>query len=137
MAKHALGCTVSVGGSAIAEVTAIGIPEITGEVIDVTTHDSADGFKDYIRGLFDTGDCTITMKYTAGSTTDDACIAAVTGAAAVAIEIVAYAASGTEDITFNAFGTGYKINDLSPGEEQTATLTLKPTGAAPTQDASA
>lgn len=137
MAKHALGCTVSLGGTALAEVTALGVPAITAEVIDVTSHDSADGFRDHIRGLFDTEEFTITMYYVAGSTTDDACIAAVTGTAAVAVEILAYAEGGTEDITFNAFATNYNVNDLVPGEAQTATLTLKPTGAKPTQAATA
>ena len=136
MAQSAYGATVSVGGTALAEVTSIGVPSLTGEVIDVSTHSSTDRWREFIRGMRDAGEFTITMKYTAGSTTDDACIAAITSDTAVAIELVAKAASGTEDLTFNAFGTSYDVNDLELDGEQTCSLTLKPTGAV-TQAASA
>lgn len=129
MAQSAFGATISVGGSALAEVTAIGIPALTAEVIDVTTHGSTNRWRQFVRGLRDAAEFTVTMKYTAGSATDDACIAAITSDTAVAVEIVAKAASGTEDLTFNAFGTSYEVNDLEIDSDQTATLTLKPTGA--------
>lgn len=129
MAKHGLGATVSIAATALAEVTNIGVPERSADVIEVTSHDSTDGHREYIRGLRDAGEITITMLYVAGSASDDACIAAVDSDDVVAVEIVAKAATGTEDITFNALATGYKPNALKPGEAQTATLTLKPTGA--------
>lgn len=129
MAQSAYGATISVASTALAEVTAIGVPSLTGEVIDVTTHASENRWREFIRGVRDAGEFTVTMKYTAGSATDDACIAAITSDAAQAVEIVAKADSGTEDITFNAFGTAYSVDDLTFDGEQTATLTLKPTGA--------
>ena len=72
MAQSAYGATVSVGGTALAEVTSIGVPSLTGEVIDVSTHSSTDRWREFIRGMRDAGEFTITMKYTAGSTTVDA-----------------------------------------------------------------
>ena len=129
MAASAFGATVSVGGTSLAEVTAIGIPALTGEVIDVSTHSSTNRWREFVRGMRDAGEFTITMRYTAGSATDDACIAAITGDTAVAVVLDAKAASGTEDFTFNAFGTSYDVNDLEIDSDQTATLTLKPTGA--------
>lgn len=128
MAQSAFGATVSVGGTALAEITAIGIPSLTGEVIDVSTHGSTDRWREFIRGMRDAGEFAITMRYTAGSATDDACIATITSDAVTAIVLDAKAASGTEDFTLNAFGTDYSVNDLEPDSDQTATLTLKPTG---------
>lgn len=129
MAHSAFGATVSVGGASLAEVTAIGIPSLTGEVIDVSTHSSTNRWREFIRGMRDAGEFTVTMRYEAGSATDDACIAAITADTATAIVLDAKASSGTEDFTFNAFGTDYSVNDLEPNGDQTASLTLKPTGA--------
>ena len=129
MAQSAFGATISVGGSSLAEVTSIGVPSLTGEVIDVSTHSSANRWREFVRGMRDAGEITISMEYEAGSATDDACIAAITGDAAVAVVLVAKANSGTEDLTFNAFGTSYEVNDLEVDGKQTANLTLKPTGA--------
>lgn len=129
MAQSSFGATVSVGGASLAEVTAIGIPSLTGEVIDVSTHSSPGRWREFIRGMRDAGEFTITMKYTAGSPTDDACIAAITSDTATAVVLDAKAASGTEDFTISAFGTDYSPNDLEPDGDQTCTLTLKPTGA--------
>lgn len=128
MAKSAFGATLSLGGAALSEITSIGVPTLSGEVIDVSTHGSTNRWREFIRGMRDAGEFSVTMKYTAGSTDDDACIAAITSDSATAVVIQAAAASGTEDLTISAFGTSYEVNDLEPDGDQTATLTLKPTG---------
>lgn len=134
MAQSAYGATASVGGTALTEVTSIGIPSLTGEVIDVSSHGSTGRWREFIRGMRDAGEFAITMRYTAGSSVDDACIAAITSDAATAVVLEANAASGQEDFTISAFGTDYSVNELEPDGDQTATLTLKPTGSV-TQDA--
>ena len=128
MAESAFGATISVAGTALVEVKSIGVPSLTGEVIDVTNHSSTNRYREFIRGVRDAGEITVTMLYTAGSATDDACIAAINSNDAQAIVLTAAAASGTEDISFNAFGTGYSVDDLTFDAEQTATFTIKPTG---------
>jgi hypothetical protein len=132
MAQSAFGATVSVGGTSLAEVTAIGVPSLTGEVIDVSHLLSTDRYREFIRGMRDAGEFTLTMNYEAGSATDDACIAAINSDTAVAVTLTAAAASGTETFTISAFGTDYSVNDLEPNGEQTCSLSLKPTGK-PTQ----
>jgi len=129
MAQSSFGATISVGGVAFTEVTSIGVPSLTGEVIDVSTHGSVNRWREFIRGMRDAGEISVTMKYAAGSTIDDACVAAINADVGTAISLVAKAASGTETITFSAFGTDYSVNDLEIDNDQTATLTLKPTGA--------
>lgn len=129
MAKSAFGATVSLAGSDLTEVTSIGVPSLTGEVIDVSSHGSTNRWREFIRGMRDAGEFTVTMLYTAGSTDDDACIATITADTATAVVIKANAASGTESLTISAFGTDYTVNELEPDGSQTATLTLKPTGA--------
>ena len=135
MAQSAFGATATIGGVTLSEVTSIGIPSMTGEVIDVSTHSSANRYREFIRGMRDAGEFTITMQYTAGSADDDACLLAINSNAATAVVLTAAASSGTEDFTISALGTNYSVNDLEPDNSQTATLTLKPSGQ-PTQDAS-
>jgi hypothetical protein len=128
MARSAYGATISLAASALTQVTSIGVPSLTGEVIDVSTHASPSRFREFIRGMRDTGEFTVTMLYTAGSTTDVACRGTITADTATAVTITAAAASGTATITISAFGTNYTVNELEPDGSQTATLTLKPTG---------
>ena len=132
MAQAAFGATATVGGVTLSEVTSIGIPSLPGEVIDVSTHSSPNRYREFIRGMRDAGEFTITMQYTAGSADDDACIAAINADTTTAVVLTAAAASGTEDFTISALGTNYTVNDLEPDNSQTATLTLKPSGQ-PTQ----
>jgi len=51
--------TVLTVGSAVAELTNISGPSISADTIDVTTHDSADGFREYVGGLRDGGEISI------------------------------------------------------------------------------
>jgi hypothetical protein len=128
MARSAFGATISVDGTALAEVTSIGMPSISAGVIDVTTHDSPDRYRQFIRELRDVGEFSVTMMYTAGSATDDACKDACDSDEAIEIVITARAASGNETLTFDAFATNYEPDALEIDSPQTATLTLKPTG---------
>jgi acyl-CoA synthetase (NDP forming) len=132
MAVSAFGATISVASTALAEVVSIGVPSLTGGVIDVTTHASPDRYREFIRELRDAGEFSVTMMYTAGSTTDDACVAAINSDTATTVTLTAKAASGTEEFTISAFGINYEVADLEIDAAQTATLTLKPTGK-PTQ----
>lgn len=129
MARSAFGATVTLASTSITGVTSVGVPSLTGEVIDVSTHGSTNRWREFIRAMRDAGEFTITMRYIGGSSIDDACIATITSDAATAVVISVAAASGRENITISAFGTDYTVNELEPDGDQTATLTLKPTGA--------
>jgi predicted secreted protein len=129
MARSAYGATISLAGSALTQVTSIGVPSLTGEVIDVSTHASTGRWREFIRGMREAGEFSVTMLYIAGSAADTACRGAITADAPVAVTITAAATTGTQTLTISAFGTEYSVNDLEPDGSQTATLTLKPTGA--------
>ena len=58
-AKAAFGTKLKKGTTAIAELTSIGAVGVTREMIDATSHDSADGYKEYIPGLIDTAELPI------------------------------------------------------------------------------
>ncbi|MAM72605.1 MAG: hypothetical protein CMO29_02180 [Tistrella sp.] len=133
MAKTTHGTTIHLGAVKLAGVTNVKLPNMTRGMIGTTDHDTIVAKEFMPEDLYELGDCVITMNYVAGSTTDDACLAAMTASAEspIAVTALVKAAAGTEDVDFNAFGTTYEIGDLPSGstDKQTCTLTLKPTGA--------
>lgn len=58
-----IGSTSGSGGTAIAAVTSIDGPELTLETIDVTTHDSPSGFREFIGGLKDAGEVSMELAF--------------------------------------------------------------------------
>ncbi len=118
--------------TALGEILDITEPGFTREVIDATTHDSGDAAEYIAEGVYDTTEMTVTLHYVAGSTNDDALIAAVQ---AVGTSAVRYfktqpkAATGTEDRTFAGFVTALNFDSKPVRGKQTCQVTIKPTGA--------
>ncbi|MEU0584588.1 phage tail tube protein [Streptomyces sp. NPDC006132] len=57
---------------AIANVSDISGPERSREAIEVTAHDSPDQYREFVKGLKDGGEVTITINYDPGNTTHSA-----------------------------------------------------------------
>lgn len=62
-AKHAFGTTLKWNNQPVALLTAINGVEINAEVIDVTSHQSDDNYKEFIAGLLDAGEVTLEGWY--------------------------------------------------------------------------
>lgn len=58
-AQKGFGTTFSYNGATVAKLTSIGGVEITRESYDSTTHQSADGFREFLPGLADAGEVAI------------------------------------------------------------------------------
>lgn len=133
MAKTTHGATVALGATTLAAVTNVKIPNLSRGMIDVSNHGTTTAKEFIPEDLYEMGDFVVTMDYIAGSTTDDACISALTSSPSspVAVTVTVKAATGTEDVEFNAFGVNYEIQDLpaASADKQQAVLTMKPTGA--------
>lgn len=108
----------------VAEVTAIQVPGFTREAVETTHLTSPDAYKQFIAGLKDMSECTLTLNWTPSAT--DALITAFE------------AETGNYEITapngvrvqFAGFFTAYSPPNLVPGEKMEATVTIKPTGKA-------
>lgn len=61
--KRGDGVTPTEAFTAIASVTNVSGPEIERETYDVTAHDSVDGWREFIGGLKDGGEVSITVNY--------------------------------------------------------------------------
>jgi len=66
-AKSAFGTTLKKGAVAIAELTNIGGPSLSAATIDATSHDSADGYREFLQGLRDGGEIGIEGNFIPGN----------------------------------------------------------------------
>ena len=57
--------------TAVAEVLSVGGPTINRDVIEATHTDSPDNYKEFLSGLTDGGEVTVTMNFLPGNTTQD------------------------------------------------------------------
>ena len=76
MAKRAMGTTIGINGVLVGGLTNIKSPEKSADTIEVTTLDSASGYRDYIQGFKEGGEVEITgfydTSYTGQSNVDTA-----------------------------------------------------------------
>lgn len=63
----AFGAIFKIGATTISEITSISAPNLSAETIDVTTHSSADRYREFIKGLRDGGEISIEGNYTTAS----------------------------------------------------------------------
>lgn len=102
-------------------------PDETFDTIDVTTHSSVGGYREFITGLADGGELTVTINWAAGETTHQALQDAQTARELTSFQLwwPGYDANNLMD--FDAYVTG--LSRGSPIDAQiTRDLTLKITG---------
>jgi len=109
--------------TAIANVTSVQGPEIERETYDVTSHDSADGWREFVGGLKDGGEVTLEVNY--DPTKHDDLIADFEDTDPRDYKLVAPGGRGTWE--FKAFLTGFSA-EAPVDDKMSAELTLKVTG---------
>lgn len=117
--------------SPVAEVISITPPGLTRDKQDATHLKSPDAYKEYIAGLFDTGDVSITLNYEPSAT--DAVYAAF------------HAAAGNHQITFPngvmmrffGFFVSYDMPELTAEGKMQSTATITRSSGKPTLHAAA
>jgi hypothetical protein len=109
--KSAFGTTLSRAGNTIARLTNIGLPEISLETLDVTSHQSDYGFKEYIGSLLDGGEVSIEGFYSANDTNGQ--IALLTDMINKTLQdfVITLPDAVATTFTFKALVTKYKIGD--------------------------
>jgi len=127
MAKiRSFGVAITVATNAIGGVESITIPETEMTDIDITTHDSTGGYKEYVGGLKDGGIVQINGKYDIGNTGQTYLrTAANQTGTAVACEITF---SDGSTCSFDAVLKGYGV-DNPLDEAVTFTASLRISGA--------
>lgn len=127
-AKAAYGVTLARNGNIIAELTNIGSPKLSLETKEVTSHQSANSYREYIGTLLDGGDVALEGNFIAGDA--DGQIGLITDMEAKTVQafVITFPTSITATWTFSALVTAFEIGDMEPDGTQTFSATLKVTG---------
>lgn len=113
----------------IAEVVDIGGPTMTLDPIDVTSHDSTAAYREFIGGLLDAGEVTLTINYVPTAATHDATTGLIADMVARVVRNfqLVFPDSGTTTWSISAL-----ITSFEPGEpiddKLSADITLKLSG---------
>ena len=125
-AKSAFGTTLKKGATAIAELTNIGGPSLSADTLDVTSLDSADGYREFIQGVRDGGEISIEGNFIPGNAGQVALVTDLNDGSLDAYTITFPAAMATT-WTFNAIVTAFECS--APFDDKASfTATLKVSG---------
>jgi predicted secreted protein len=126
-ANAAFGTTISINATSVAEVINIGGVDVTMDTIDVTNHDSANAYREFIGGLVDAGEVPIEGNFYPGDAGQTALLTALNARIASAFVITFPAAVGAS-WSFNALVTGFKAADAPVDGQLSFSANLKITG---------
>ena len=123
MGKRALGTKLTIGSTTVGGLTSISGLEISADTIDVTTLDSADGYREFIPGLIDGGEVSA-EGYLSDLGSDEATLTGLIGGEEQSCDITF--ANGAK-WAFDAIVTGFSTSaDLE--DPLSFSITLKVTG---------
>lgn len=107
----------------VAEVASITPPGWTRDTVDVTHLESPDSAKEYIGGMVEGGEASVTINFVP-SATDALETAFLAGSGNYRILFP----SGTVALDFAGIVTGYEMGDVVADDKMSATFTVKATG---------
>lgn len=112
-------------GTIVGELTSIGGMKLKADVIDVTNHDSADGYKEFIGGLRDAGEFPIEGNFIQDDAGQLALLASFNSGA---VESFVVTFSDTSTWAFSGIVTGIEVGKADLKNQVSFTATLKVTG---------
>lgn len=107
----------------VAEVASLTPPGWTRDTVDVTHLESPSKAKEYIGGLIDAGEATITINFKPA--VSDVLLAAFTAESG---DFRIIFPGGTVKLDFEGIVTAYEMGDLVADDKMSATFTVKATG---------
>lgn len=114
--------------TAVAEVTSVSGPTLARDPVEATHTDSTEAWREFIAGLKDGGEVTITMNFLAGNATqNNSGLLGDFNSQAAQNYRITWPSSPTVDWTFAAILTGFEP-DAPIDDRMTASATFKITG---------
>ena len=114
----------------VAELISLQPPQWERGTQDVTTHDSPSQAREFIvEGVYDAGEISGQVHYIVGAAGDALMLGAMTAGTLMNCKCVLKAATGTYDLSFQGYVTAYQPDDMEVDGKQTASFTIKITGA--------
>lgn len=127
-AKAAYGVILTRNTKPIAELTSIGSPKLSLETADVTSHQSANSYREYIGTLLDGGEVAIEGNFISGDTDGQIGLIADMNAKTLQSFVITFPTAITATWTFSALVTAFEIGDMAVDGTLTFSATLKVTG---------
>jgi len=124
-----LQCDFGSGYTTIAEVTDLSGPALKLDDTEVTSHDSPDGWKEFIGGLLEAGEISVSINYVPTDSTHDAStglISLMINRSVGAFQIV-FPDGASTTWTFNALVTAFEPSEPTD-DKLSADVTLKISG---------
>jgi predicted secreted protein len=125
---HAFGTAFSWNGAIIAGLTAINGIELSVDTIDVTTHQSANYYKEILPGLIDPGEVSIEGQFDYTDVSGQQAMLADLNSRTARTGIITFPASTGSTWTFQGYITNLKIGDAPIDDKIPFSATIKPTG---------
>lgn len=126
----AFGTQYKIGGTAVAEVTSISGPGLSADVIDMTSHDSTTGYREFVQGLKDGGEVSFDIIYVPAGVTHKNASGGLLWyyeQGGTAQHSIVFPDSATTTWTFDAFVTNFEVG--APIDDKlSASVTIKVTG---------
>lgn len=124
--KPAFGITVTWAGHDIGYLTDVKGPSMKADEIDISNHDSPNGFRQFVAGLRDGGEITLEMKYIPGSLTGQKFLLADFNSGTEQQMVITYADGSTW--TLNGIVTGFEPDAGAIDNARLLSVTVKATG---------
>jgi predicted secreted protein len=124
----AFGVTLTRAGNTIAEITSIGGIEVSRNTIDVTSHASADSYKEYIPGLKDVGEMNIEGNFYSGDTNGMVALLSDLENGTLQSFVLTFPTAITATWTFSAYVTKFKSGDSPVDGKSPFSASLKISG---------
>lgn len=118
--------TILTVGSAVAGLTSITGPTIEAETIDVTTHDSTDGFREYVGGLRDGGEVAVEGQLQ-DAASSNALLTLLSNGTITESATIVLPTTPTQTFTFDCIVTAFELDAPFDGS-LTFSATFKVTG---------
>jgi len=125
---HAHGTTFSWNSQAVASITGINGISLSVDSVEVTTHDSANSYKEFLPGLIDAGEVSLEGYFDQTDTTGQYAMLADLNSRTSRTGVITFPASTGSTWTFTGFLTGIKIGDAPIDGAIPFTATIKITG---------
>jgi len=127
-AKSAFGVTLARNGNTIAELTKIGNPKLKMDTVDVTNHQSANNYREYIGTLIDGGEVPIEGNFIVGDTNGQIGLIDDMNNRTLQSFVITFPAAITATWTFSALVTSFEVGDLNSDGTMKFTAILKVSG---------
>lgn len=127
-AVHSKSTTIKTGLNTIGEITSIGGLSLDSDIVDVTSLAQTDGYKEFIQGFRDGGECQIAGNMYPGDTNGQAALLTDFNAGTLGSYTITFPTSMGATWTFSALVKSYKAGDADVGGALKFEVVLKISG---------